>query len=98
MMDITNRAVATSGDYQIFFDPEKNYFHIVDPKTGSCPRQVASATVVGDNAADTGATATTVMVLGAQSGMDFVEKIGAECFMVLRDRSMFESDGMKRYW
>ncbi len=98
VMDVTNRAVATSGDYVIFFDPEKKYFHIVNPKNGCCPQEVASATVVASNATDAGATATTIMVLGSHLGLDFVERMGAECFLVLRDGSTVESKGMKNFW
>jgi thiamine biosynthesis lipoprotein len=99
VMEVTDRAVATSGDYEIFFDPDKKYYHIVDPKNGCCPQGIHSATIVASNAMDADALGTTVMVLGPQEGLELVERIeGAECFLVLHDGSTVESSGMKNFW
>ncbi len=99
IMNVADRAVATSGDYEIFFDANKQYFHIVNPKTGHSPQEIHSATIVANNAMDADAIGTTVMVLGARQGLELVERIeGAECFLVLRDSSTAESSGMKNFW
>ena len=99
VMQVADRAVATSGDYEIFFDADKKYFHIVNPKNGCCPQQIHSVTIVANNAMDADAMATTVMVLGSQQGLDFIERIGGtECFLVLRDGRTIESSGMKNFW
>jgi thiamine biosynthesis lipoprotein len=99
IMDVSDRAVATSGDYEIFFDTNGEYFHIVNPKDGCCPQEIHSATVVASNAMDADALGTTIMVLGAKKGLDLVENIdGIECFLVLRDGSTVESSGMKSCW
>lgn len=99
IMQVTDRAVSTSGDYEIFFDRDKKYFHIVNPKNGRSPQEVHSVTIVAENAIDADAMATTVMVLGPQQGLNLVEKIeGAECFLVLRDGSTVESSGMRKFW
>jgi thiamine biosynthesis lipoprotein len=99
VMEVTDRAVATSGDYEIFFDAGKKYFHIVNPKDGRSPQEIHSATVVASNAMDADALGTTIMVLGSGKGLDLIEKIeGAECFLVLRDGRTVESSGMKDFW
>jgi thiamine biosynthesis lipoprotein len=99
VMDVTDRAVATSGDYEIFFDPDKKYYHIVNPKDGCCPQGIHSATVVASNAMDADAMGTAVMVLGPRLGLELVQRIaGTECFLVLHDGSTVESTGMKNFW
>jgi thiamine biosynthesis lipoprotein len=99
VMEVTDRAVATSGDYEIFFDTGKKYFHIVNPKDGRSPQEIHSATVVASNAMDADALGTTIIVLGSSKGLDLIEKIeGAECFLVLRDGRTVESSGMKDFW
>jgi thiamine biosynthesis lipoprotein len=96
---VSDQAVATSGDYEVFFDTDKKYFHIVNPKNGCCPQEVQSATVIASNAMDADALGTTIMVLGSERGLDLVEETdGVECFLVLRDGSTVESSGMESYW
>ncbi len=60
-VDMSDRAVATSGDYEQYFDYRgRRYGHILDPKTASPWRtDVHSVTVMADDcmAADAGATA-----------------------------------------
>lgn len=60
-LDVTDRAVATSGDYEQYFDYRgRRYGHILDPKTAAPWRtDVHSVTVLADHcmAADAGATA-----------------------------------------
>lgn len=59
---LTDRAVATSGDYEQFFDRDgRRYHHILDPATGE-PRHSAShsVTVVADTCMKADAAATTV--------------------------------------
>ncbi len=60
-LSISDRGVATSGDYERYFDHEgRRYHHLLDPRTGE-PRQGTgrSLTVAADSctAADAGATA-----------------------------------------
>jgi len=99
IMNVTDRAIATSGDYEIFFDEEKDYYHVVDPRTGISPRISHSVTVVARNAMDADALATTLMVLGPEKGLELIELIeGAECFFVLRQGCTVESTGMSGYW
>ena len=66
IINITNRAMATSGNYRNFYyKGGKKYAHTIDPKTG-CPVQhsILSATVVSDECAKADAYATAFMVMG----------------------------------
>ena len=79
-------AIATSGSYEVYFDQEKLYHHIVNPKNGCSPHTSTSVTVLAGNAMDADALATTVFVLGPEAGRKFVERMsGTECLILRSD-------------
>jgi thiamine biosynthesis lipoprotein len=87
-------AMATSGNYEIYFDEEKLYHHIVNPKTGLSPRQSASVTVIASNVMDADALSTAVFVLEPDAGRRFIEGIPAtECLVLGRDKERIASNG-----
>jgi thiamine biosynthesis lipoprotein len=68
------RAVATSGDYQRFFDVGgARYHHILDPRTGWPARGTRSATVIASTCALADAWATAAFVLGPAEGVAALE-------------------------
>ena len=71
VMELFDGACTTSGDYEVFFDPERRYHHILDPNTGRCPHLAHSATVLADTAAHADALSTALLVLGP-AGRDLV--------------------------
>lgn len=73
---MNNGAIATSGDYQQFVMVEgKRYSHIIDRKTGTSTEGLSSVTVIADNATNADALATAVSVMGAEKGLELIEKI-----------------------
>ena len=77
VLEVEDRAVVTSGDYQRYFEFEgRRYAHILDPRTGyPVPEDRAprSVTVVGPSAMTADAFATAVAVLGTERGLELVE-------------------------
>ncbi len=71
--DIMDGACATSGDYEVHFDKEKLFHHIVVPKTGLSPREFASATVLAKDTTNADALSTSLLVLG-RTGTDIVRR------------------------
>lgn len=67
-LDITDAAVATSGDYLRFFEHDgERYHHILDPKTGSPVRsRVRTVTVVAADAMTADASATVAFAMGVE--------------------------------
>ncbi|WP_319406198.1 FAD:protein FMN transferase [uncultured Desulfosarcina sp.] len=88
---LTNRAMATSGDYRIFIQlADQFYSHIIDPRTGRpVANGVVSATVVAANCTVADGLATALMVMGPEKGVALVNRQeSVECLIVAR-----KSDG-----
>ena len=87
--DLGLAAIATSGDYEQYFDWEgERYHHLLNPKTGYPARMCISATVWAATALDADILSTAVFVLGPDQGLALVEGLPAvEGFI------FFEQDG-----
>jgi thiamine biosynthesis lipoprotein len=74
--NITNTAVATSGNYEKFvLIGNKKYSHTIDPKTGYPVRGIKSVTIIAQNAEIADALATPVTVMGIEVGLDFINQL-----------------------
>ena len=94
IVGLTAGAVATSGSYEFYFDPDRTRHHIVVGQTGESPLEAVSVTVSAPTAAKADALATAVFVLGAGPGIRLIEGMeGCECLMVGSDGARFETDG-----
>jgi thiamine biosynthesis lipoprotein len=71
-VDITNKAVATSGDYMQHYSTDMLHHHILDPRSGHSSKYLASATVVAPNCLTADALATALMVLAPEKGLALV--------------------------
>ncbi len=84
---LTDRAMATSGDYRIFLRiDDRSYSHILDPRTGRpVSNGVVSATVVAANCTVADGLATALMVMGSEKGRALVDRLPAvEALVVVR--------------
>ena len=89
IIELRDEAMATSGDYRIFYvEGGKRLSHTIDPRTG---RPVeggpASATVVAKTATKADAWATTLMVLGENEGLALAEERGVAALLLVRDEN-----------
>ncbi|MCB2211315.1 FAD:protein FMN transferase [bacterium] len=70
-------AVATSGDYERYFEIDGGrYHHIIDPETGYPGINSISATVVTENCVDADAYATALFIIGPEQGLLLAESFG----------------------
>lgn len=94
IVKMNDGAMATSGNYEIYFDEEKLYHHIVNPRTGLSPRQTDSVTVMASSVMDADALSTAVFVLESDAGRRFIERMpGTECLILGRDKKRIASKG-----
>lgn len=90
ILHITNGAVATSGDYRNYKKVNGEiYSHILDPRTGrTVLSDTASVTVYAPGCTDADAMATSLFVMGADEGLEWIEKRpDAEAMFLIRAES-----------
>ena len=103
IIEIDNKALATSGNYRKFFVEDGiKYSHTIDPKTGFPARNtLLSATVVCNDCITADAYATAFMVVGIDKSKELLKKLpGLEVYFVYSNPQggyeIFYSDGMKK--
>ena len=91
---VSDKAVATSGDYMQAFTPDLKNHHIIDPKSGFSPPDLASCTVTAPNVALADGLATAIMVLGKDNAFDLIEPLaGCEAYMVDKNLKSLNTSG-----
>jgi thiamine biosynthesis lipoprotein len=97
--NIIGEAVATSGNYERYFNPDKSAHHILNPKTGFSAQDCISATVIAPTATQADALATSVFVMGPEAGVELVDSLSnVECLIVSSDRTtIYVSSGISTY-
>lgn len=96
ILEITDKAVATSGNYRNFFIRNgKKYAHTIDPRTGyPVQHDVISATIIADECWEADAYATACMVMGLEKAKQVLtadKKLGA--YLIYIDK-----DGKQQVW
>lgn len=91
---LSGRAVATSGSYEIYFDPDRRFHHIVDARTGRSPGHCASATVIAPTTTAADALATSLIIMAPIEGARLIESMaGCSCLIIAQDGRRFASRG-----
>lgn len=87
IVHLSGQALATSGDYRIFFEREgKRYSHIVNPQTGRpVTHALASVTVIAPTAMEADAVSTALFVLGPQAGLELAKAQNLAAFFVSKE-------------
>lgn len=87
----------TSGDYQRYIVHDGvRYAHILDPRTGRQPRQLASVTVAVNSSADGDIFSTALFVLGPERGMAALRKFPeVEAIMITDEGKVLVSPGLE---
>ncbi len=93
---LNNGAVATSGNYEVYFDREKLHHHILDTHTGRSPKDVASVSITAPTVVEADALSTAVFVHGAENGVQLVNTMpNVETLIITRRDRRFHSAGWK---
>ena len=86
----------TSGDYQRYIMKDNVRFaHILDPRTGKQPRELASVTMVMNNSTDGDVFSTALFVLGVEKGLDALRQFpGVEAIFITPEGKVTVSPGI----
>lgn len=99
IINISDKAVSTSGSYERFFSSgSKKYHHIIDPQTGyPSDSGLLSTTVISDASIDTDAMSTATFVLGLEEGIKLIRKVkGAEAIFIKEDGKIYATEGLRK--
>ncbi|MCK9401277.1 MAG: FAD:protein FMN transferase [Bacteroidales bacterium] len=96
-LPVTDAAVATSGDYEKYFEINGiRYAHIIDPRTGYPTKGVQSVTIISPDAELSDALATAVFVMGVETGLDFIAQLpGTYCIIIDDKNNIHYSRGIE---
>ncbi len=96
-MNISDMAVATSGNYQKFVMIDgKKYSHTIDPHTGLPVSGIKSVTIISPNAEICDAMATPVMIMGIEHGLHLINQLKqVECLIIDDNNKIYTSHNIK---
>ena len=97
ILPITNGAVVTSGNYEKFVQFNgTRYAHIIDPRTGYPSTGILSVTVFAPKAELADALATSVFVMGIETGLNRINQLPKiECIIIDEKGKVFTSDNIE---
>jgi thiamine biosynthesis lipoprotein len=98
LVRLGGECIATSGDYIGSFTEDRQFHHIIDPRTGRSPEELSSVSVVASTAMDADALSTAVLVLGPERGINLLENTeGVEGVVIRKDGALVRSSGIGRH-
>ncbi len=93
-----DNAVATSGDYRIYFEADGQRFsHIIDPKTGKpINHKLVSVTVIHPSSMTADGLSTAMMVMGEEKALAFAEENDLAVYIIAKtDHGFVEQSTVK---
>lgn len=96
-INLSNRSIVTSGDYERYFEVDGvRYHHILDPQTGyPANTGLRSVTVIGASATALDALSTAVFVMGTKSGISLAERLEIGTVVVTTKLDVYCSDALR---
>ena len=96
VVQMKDGAIATSGNYEVYFDQEKMFHHIVDPKTGFSPHLSTSVSIMASTTMEADALSTSVFVMGPEQGTRFINALSTcQSLIISKNGTLSKSKGWK---
>ena len=91
IISIGNNAVATSGDYRIYYEQDGvRYSHLIDPSTGyPITHNVVSVTVIHPSSMTADGLATALIVMGKEKALELAEKYDIAALLITKEKDGF---------
>ncbi len=89
-------AIATSGSYEMYYDAQKNYHHLIDPVQKHSQRHTLSVTVTAPTALEADALATALSILPTRKALELINSLpGRECCILTSQNQLLKSQGWR---
>ena len=85
IINLKDAAIATSGNYERYFDKEKKFFHIINPKTGESPLKLSSVSVIAKTVTDADAISTAAFTFSPLLAKRFIESTNNSALIITRN-------------
>jgi len=91
IISIGDNAVATSGDYRIYYEQDGvRYSHLIDPKTGyPITHNVVSVTVIHPSSMTADGLATALIVMGKEKALALAETYNIAVLLITKEKQGF---------
>lgn len=93
VIPMTQGALATSGNYEVYFDRERLFHHIISPQTGHSPVTDVSASVRAPKAALADALSTACFVMNPRQATAFLRAQGLQGLIYTRQGQRYATKG-----
>jgi thiamine biosynthesis lipoprotein len=95
-VDVRDRAVSTSGDYEHFFVARgRRWHHLIDPRSCHPARGTRSVTIVAKNAVEAEILSKAVFVAGGRDGLALADSQGAAAVIVTSRSDVLSSRSLR---
>ncbi len=92
IIKMKDRAIATSGDYMQAFTKDRRFHHIINPKTGFSPPELASCSILAPTVAQADGLATSTMVKGPAKSLALLESLpGCHGFLIGKELTTYKT-------
>ncbi len=88
------RCLASSGDYATTFSADFSRHHIVDPRSGTSPQELAAVSVLAPSGIEADALSTACMVMGAEKSLQLAARLpGVDLLCITKAGAQWRSAG-----
>jgi thiamine biosynthesis lipoprotein len=97
ILEVEEKAVVTSGDYERYFEEDGvRYHHIIDPETGKpSESDLMSVTIVTESSVKADALSTASFVLGLEKGLELINDYSdVEAIFITDDKEILVTEGI----
>ncbi|CCO25489.1 FAD:protein FMN transferase [Maridesulfovibrio hydrothermalis] len=98
VLQLKDAAVATSGGYEIYFDADRSFHHVVNPRTAMSPCKSISVSVTAPTVMEADALSTSAFVMSPKDGVAFVNGLeNSECLILGSSGARLCSGGWEKF-
>lgn len=98
LVEVSDKAVVSSGTYERFFEQDgKRYHHILNPYTGTPEENsLDGVTVIAKDSTYADALSTTLFLLGLEDGLSLAEGMkDIQALFITKDKKVYTTSGLK---